>query len=133
MSTPTEAALSPEALEQLAQRVSELVSDRVVMGPPLVDAEALARFLNVERSWVYQHATKLGAVRLGDGPRARLRFDVVEAKRRLTCCMSRGSEDPPSGAVESVRRRRRSRLLGTSSALLPIRGQKGPFSEGSAA
>jgi hypothetical protein len=33
MSPPTEAALSPEALEQLAQRVAELISDRVAVGP----------------------------------------------------------------------------------------------------
>jgi hypothetical protein len=90
MSPPTELVLSAEAIEQLAQRVAELVADRVAAGPPLVDAEALARFLNVERSWVYEHAAELGGVRLGDGPRARLRFDVGDAKRRLTCSVGQG-------------------------------------------
>jgi hypothetical protein len=60
MSPPTELALTPETLEQLAQRVAELVVDRSAVGPPLVDAEALARFLNVERSYVYEHAAELG-------------------------------------------------------------------------
>jgi hypothetical protein len=133
MSLPTELTLSPEARELLAERVAELVAARVTAGPPLVDAEVLARFLKVERSYVYEHANELSAVRLGEGPRARLRFDVAEAKRRLTCAMSRGSEGPASRVVEPIRRRRRSRRAGTSSPLLPIRGQDRPFSGGSAA
>jgi hypothetical protein len=126
MSPPTELVLTAEAIEQLAQRVAELVSDCVVAGPALVDAETLARFLNVERSYVYEHAAELGAVRLGDGPRARLRFDVFEAKRRLTCFIGRGSEDPASRVVEPVRRHRRAKRLGTSAPLLPIRGSGRP-------
>jgi hypothetical protein len=133
MSAPTELVLSAEAIEQLAQRVAELVADRVPAGAPLVDAEALARFLNVERSYVYEHAAELGAVRLGDGPRARLRFDVVEAMRRLTCSIGRGSEGAASRVVEPGRRRRRSGRLGTSAPLLPIRGSGRPFSGGSGA
>jgi hypothetical protein len=133
MSPPTELVLSAEAIEQLAQRVAELVSERVAARPPLVDAETLACFLNVERSYVYEHAAQLGAVRLGDGPRARLRFDVVEAKRRLTCSMSRGSEGPASRAVEPIRRRHRAERLGTSAPLLPIRGSESSVSGGSAA
>jgi hypothetical protein len=133
MSPPTEVVLSTEAIEQLARRVAELVADRAAVGPALVDAETLARFLNVERSYVYEHATELGAVRLGDGPRARLRFDLVEARRRLTCSVSRGSEGPASRAVEPIRRRRRARCLGTSAQLLPIRGSVRRFSGGSAA
>ncbi len=130
MNPPTELVFREEAIEQLAQRVAELVSDRVGAGQPLVDAETLARFLNVERSYVYEHAVELGAVRLGDGPRARLRFDLVEAKRRLTCSIGRGSEGPASRVVEPVRRRRRSRRLGTSAPLLPIRGFGRPSPSG---
>lgn len=130
MNRPAELTLPPEALELLAQRVADLVSDRVAAGSPLVDAEALAHFLNVERSYVYEHANELGAVRLGDGPRARLRFDVAEAKRRLTCSISRGSEGPASRVVEPIRRRRRTRPLGTSTTLLPTRGPEKPFSGG---
>jgi hypothetical protein len=133
MSPPTELALTPETLEQLAQRVAELVVDRSAVGPPLVDAEALARFLNVERSYVYEHAAELGAVRLGDGPRARLRFDVAEAKRRLTCSIGRGSAPPDSPVAKPIRKRRRSHPLGTSAPLLPIRGSGRPFSGGSGA
>ena len=56
------------------------------MPQPLVDAAALARHLGVARSFVYDHADRLGAIRLGDGPRPRLRFDVDEARRRLAAC-----------------------------------------------
>jgi hypothetical protein len=43
--------------------------------PQLVDAAAVAAMLGVTRGWVYEHATELGAVRLGSGTRPRLRFD----------------------------------------------------------
>jgi hypothetical protein len=133
MSPPAELTLTADAIEQLAHRVAELVADRVAAGPPLVDAEALARLLKVERSYVYEHAVELGAIRLGDGPRARLRFDVAEARRRLTCFTGRGSKSAARPVVEPIRRRRPSRSLGTSAPLLPIRGSGRLFSGGSGA
>jgi hypothetical protein len=100
-------------LEALAQRVADLVADRLAVGPPLVDAETLARHLGVERSYVYGHAVELGAIRLGSGRKARLRFNVAEVERRLTCSLSRGSEAAKTRVVEPNRRRRRTRPLGT--------------------
>lgn len=47
----------------------------------LTVSQVAARY-RVSRSWVYAHQRELGAMRLGDGPRARLRFDpkvVAEA------------------------------------------------------
>lgn len=44
--------------------------------PQLVDAAAVAAMLGVTRGWVYEHASELGAVRLGAGTRPRLRFDL---------------------------------------------------------
>ena len=41
-----------------------------------MDAAEVAERFGVHRSWVYSHAEKLGAVRLGTGPKARLRFDL---------------------------------------------------------
>ena len=49
----------------------------------LVTAAELARLLGVGRSFVYDHAAELGAVRLGAGPKARLRFDPDEAVARM--------------------------------------------------
>jgi len=56
----------------------------------MVDAAVVAEFLSVDRSYVYEHASKLGALRLGSGPRARLRFDLDEVRRRLTACNREG-------------------------------------------
>jgi hypothetical protein len=40
----------------------------------LVDASAVAAYLDVDRSWVYEHADELGVRRLGSDPRAQLAF-----------------------------------------------------------
>jgi hypothetical protein len=48
----------------------------------LTAAEVADRF-SVDRSWVYAHARELGVVRLGRGPRPRLRFDPGVIAQRL--------------------------------------------------
>ncbi len=58
---------------------------------PLVDAIALARLLGVSRAYVYEHADELGALRLGGGPKARLRFDLVTVREVMTCSASKSS------------------------------------------
>jgi len=58
---------------------------------PLVDANALAAELGVSRDFIYEHAAQLGVLRLGAGPRARLRFDPVAARQALTCSGSKGA------------------------------------------
>jgi hypothetical protein len=63
--------------EAVAQRVLELVDER--QASEFVDAAELARALGVEREWVYAHSDQVGAIRLGDGPRPRLRFEVGRA------------------------------------------------------
>lgn len=81
---PASSDLSSEAIEQIAERVAQLLEERSgVLRAGLVDAGELARQLGVTRAWVYQHAGELGAVRIGSGPRARLRFDVQGAKEAL--------------------------------------------------
>lgn len=77
--------LDPDDIEQLADAVADRVAQRLREQPPtrFVDAAALARVLGVKRSWVYQHAHELGAVRLG-GPQGRLRFDLAALDERLS-------------------------------------------------
>jgi hypothetical protein len=70
-------ALARTVAEAVAQRVLELVDER--QASELADAAELARALGVEREWVYAHSDQLGAIRLGDGPRPRLRFEVGRA------------------------------------------------------
>ena len=49
----------------------------------LVDARELAGELGVSPHYVYAHATELGAMRLGLGPKARIRFDLDRARQAL--------------------------------------------------
>lgn len=49
----------------------------------LVDARQLAEDLGVSLDYVYAHATELGAMRLGPGPKARIRFDLDRARGAL--------------------------------------------------
>jgi len=55
-----------------------------------IDPKVLARKLNVSVDYVYAHAMELGAMRLGDGPKARLRFDLQTAQRA-----TRARKQPP--------------------------------------
>src|SRR4051794_8262521 len=64
-------------LERLADAVAGRLAERQVTGGDLlVDAAELARLFGVHRKTVYRNKERYGVERLGDGPRARLRFDV---------------------------------------------------------
>ena len=66
--------------ERLAVRLSGLAPAR---SESLVDAAEIARFHAKTRSWVYEHAADLGAVRLGSGPRPRLAFSPTRVAELL--------------------------------------------------
>jgi hypothetical protein len=69
-------------VDALARRVVEIVGARsAIFG--LVDACELAEDLGVSIDYVYAHATELGAMRLGSGPKARIRFDLHGARQAL--------------------------------------------------
>jgi hypothetical protein len=75
--------LDPQTVEAIARRVVGLLREQERRAGELIDAAELARRLGVERSWVYTHAIELGAVKLGGGPRPRLRFDPKDAIERI--------------------------------------------------
>jgi hypothetical protein len=79
------ARLTPADVEEIAdtvvERVSELLRPRLWFG--LVGAADVARRLGVHENWVYAHADELGAIRLGDGEKARLRFDLERVARAI--------------------------------------------------
>lgn len=117
--------LEREQLVELAELVAESLAARLASAVPgaLVDAATLAERLGVERSFVYEHSGELGGVRLGDGPRGRLRFDPVEAGRRLASCQgSRGSSGAEAVSGAGSRRRRRP-SSGSAAPLLPVQGE----------
>jgi len=92
-------------VEALARRVAELIH-REATSPiqRLVDAATLAIELGVERSWVYEHAVALQPIRLGDGPKARLRFDPQVVRKLLAADAAATSRrDPSEGGRHSSR------------------------------
>lgn len=107
-------------LELLADMVAERLRGPRLDGR-LVGVREVAAFLDVEESYVYEHAVELGARRLGDGPKARLRFSLREVDERVSCLGSRGSKSLPAAPAKALRRRRVAGS-GTNIDLLPIRG-----------
>lgn len=92
--------LDGDDVEAIAQRVVQLLSGETTR---YLDAAGIAARFGVGRSWVYAHKNELGAVRLGRGPKARLRFDVrrVEAlldNQRRPQARPRGRPRKPSAA-----------------------------------
>ena len=82
--------LTPQAVEQIASRVAQLLHHQ----PPTqtaspaanagwMTAKELAQHLKLNPAWVYEHANELGAIRTGNGPKARIRFDLHTATQAL--------------------------------------------------
>ena len=94
-------------MEALARRLAELVD--ADSGATLLTAAQVAARLGVERTWVYAHANELGVVRLGDGPRPRLRFDPAIVARLANPATPRATHSHllPIRASRPRRHRRR--------------------------
>lgn len=118
--------LDPRTVDAIALRVVELLEKRGLRKRELVDATELARRFGIERSWVYTHAIELGAVKLGNGKRPRLRFDPEIAARVLREVDGKPVADLP--ARSGKRAGQPPRRAASEVQLLPIRGQgeKGP-------
>jgi hypothetical protein len=114
-------ALDAATIEAIARRVIELLERRGLQQRELVDASELARRFGIERSWVYSHAIELGAVKLGAGPKPRLRFDPEIAGRVLRRVGGGPAADPPARSGERADQPQRGRKAEVR--LLPIRGQ----------
>jgi hypothetical protein len=69
--------------ERAAHRVVQMLDRPGERAHQLLEAKELARELSVSVDYVYSHAVDLGAMRLGDGPKARLRFDLRTAQRAM--------------------------------------------------
>jgi hypothetical protein len=72
-------AMPPELelrlVDVIAHRVLQLLGDRNGDEVQLLTVAQVARRFQVHPSWVYANARRLGALRLGPGPKAPLRFD----------------------------------------------------------
>jgi hypothetical protein len=105
MSSLDDSAVAPgfdlTLVDLIAQRVLQLLGDRNGDEIQLLTVAQVARRFQVHPSWVYANARRLGALRLGTGPKAPLRFDP----RRVALAV----EDPPpagDGLVERTPARR---------------------------
>jgi len=120
--------LAGESIEALAVRLAELVSDRAGTGR-LIDAQEVARRYGVSRAFVYEHADEVGAIRVGAGPRPRLRFDAATVGERLVGASP--ASRPPTRARDAAAfatRRQRDVATDARDRLLPIRGASQPSS-----
>ena len=111
-------ALADALAKRLVPLVAERIAERLAAqeDPPkeaeLLDAAAVAELLGWQRSSVYSRAEELGAVRLGDGDKPRLRFPREHVEAFLT----------PAAAEPEPARRPRSVPREAPVDLLPIRG-----------
>jgi hypothetical protein len=65
-------------VDAVARRVIELLQDSAPRpSAQLLTVSEIATRYRVRPSWVYAHKRELGVIRLGDGPKARLRFDAA--------------------------------------------------------
>jgi hypothetical protein len=116
--------LDPETIEAIASRLAELLAPRLeAAGSPvrrrLLSAAEVSEWWGVERSWVYEHAEELGAIRLGTGRRPRLRFDPDLVAHRLAAL---AVERQPARRARRGGRPRSPRMPGDAADLLPLRG-----------
>ncbi len=120
----TRIKLHPEAVEAVALKVVEILESRGVQRRALVDAAELAQMFGIERSWVYSHAIQLGAVKLGDGAKPRLRFDPEVAARVLRKVGETTAPDLPARSGERAGQAREEER--PEVRLLPISGEDDP-------
>jgi hypothetical protein len=115
--------LDPESVEAVAARVAQLLqagSIRIedVAAETLTTTETAERF-NVSPDYLREHADDLQAGRMGDGPKARLRFNpAIVAAHLAPRPDPRTRPDPPAPA--------RRRPTAVSGDLLPVKGVDQP-------
>lgn len=100
--------LSAGDIEAIADATATKLAQIVRGGPAtfgLVDARQLAHELAVSLDYVYAHAAELGGMRLGSGPKARIRFDLDHARQALEAGRGVGNGARTSRRTRSARGR----------------------------
>ena len=123
MATSQAFELDPAVIDEIADRLSDAIVERVVEAiraeglipqgrttMSWLDTKEVAERLGVELEWGYEHAEELGASRIGTGPRPRLRFPAHILDSRS------GKPTSPEAASEPAKRR------SGPDGLIPIHG-----------
>lgn len=105
----------------IAEAVVDALAERglVVYAGPIPSARVLqarevARLLGRSTPWVYQHATELGAIRMGSGPKARIGFDLATIEQ-----WKRDHKLAPPQTLKPARRRPRRNAIPAGGNLIP--------------
>jgi hypothetical protein len=113
-----EMRLDRASVEAIAQRVAELLDSRISAGiERLRTAAEIAAELGTTPAWVRENAEALGALRLGNGSKAPLRFDPQVVQRRLE---HRGVEVADQGRRDARRRRPPARRIPKPGRRVPL-------------
>jgi hypothetical protein len=75
--------LTDEQLDRLADRLAIRLAAVKPAVQAMLTVDDICATLRVSRAWVYENASRLGGVKLGNGQRAPLRFDPIEVRRLL--------------------------------------------------
>jgi predicted deacylase len=109
-------SLAHRDIRAVAEALADVLVERGLVTPAsparVLDAAQVADLLGRDRQWVYAHAGELGAFRYGDGPKARIGFDLVTVEQWKRERQIR-SESPPRR-----RDRRRSSGVGVGATRL---------------
>jgi hypothetical protein len=121
---PIIALLADQIADRVAQRLGPRLADIIEPGGPstvapteetgspdgLWTARHVAAHYRVDVRFVYQHADELGCVRLGGGPRPRLRFDPRAVRQRWPAVgealpAARTQRTPPKSGARRAKQR----------------------------
>jgi hypothetical protein len=119
--------LDPDLIDAVARRVLELVAERDTgsgSAPSgLLTVAEVAQRLRVSTKWVYAHQRRLGAIKLGEGPKARLRFDAGAVAAELDSTERGVRQNAVAPEPQTKVKRSRRRLV--SRPLPPVDGAAG--------
>jgi len=112
---------SESDVRAIAEAVADLLAERglvVYAGPSgsarVLNAREVSTLLGRSAPWVYAHATELGAIRMGNGPKARIGFDLASIEQ-----WKRDNQIRPPQSPKPPRRRPRRKTLSQRSNLIP--------------
>jgi predicted DNA-binding transcriptional regulator AlpA len=103
-----------EALADVLVERGLVLSGGHALPSRVLDAAEVGTLLGRDRRWVYEHAGELGAFRYGDGPKARIGFDLAAVER-----WKQERQIARRDAPATPRRRRSSARVAARTTLIP--------------